>query len=260
MLTIKEVFEILKKRIVLISIIVLFFTGVSIIVSNFVIKPKYVTSMKILIGKEKGAEAEYSSNEVSMYQRLMTTYAKLYKTEDLIQEALDENNIQKSAKSVMSNLNVTAGEEDQLMSISITTLDKKEGVILLNAITSKFIQKSKELIKNGDVNVIETPKEPTAPSSPNKKMNVMVAFAMGVMLSVTLSLFLEYLDNTVKTKAEIEKLLDVPVLGSVPEVEKKEEDDIVKMSNEVEEHRKNRAKRSKKNSKRVMREEKQCQV
>ncbi|SPF49830.1 Chain length determinant family protein (fragment) [Candidatus Desulfosporosinus infrequens] len=51
---------------------------------------------------------------------------------------------------------------------------------------------------------------------PNKKLNVMIAFVVGLMAAVGLVFLLEYLDNTVKTSSDIEQLLEIPVLGVIP--------------------------------------------
>lgn len=36
------------------------------------------------------------------------------------------------------------------------------------------------------------------------------------MVSVGLSFLLEYMDNTIKTESDIEKIVDLPVIGVIP--------------------------------------------
>ena len=47
-------------------------------------------------------------------------------------------------------------------------------------------------------------------------MNIAIAFLLGLMVSVGLVFLLEYLDNTFKTKENLERELDIPVLGIIP--------------------------------------------
>jgi capsular polysaccharide biosynthesis protein len=47
-------------------------------------------------------------------------------------------------------------------------------------------------------------------------LNILIAFVAGLMASVGLVFLLEYLDNTVKSSEDIEKLLGIPVLGVIP--------------------------------------------
>ena len=75
------------------------------------------------------------------------------------------------------------------------------------------------LFRSGNVRVIEEVELPQNPVSPNKKMNIAIAFLVGLMVSVGLVFLLEYLDNTYKNKEQLEKDLGIPVLGAIPDVE-----------------------------------------
>ncbi|MEG1870805.1 MAG: GNVR domain-containing protein, partial [Peptostreptococcaceae bacterium] len=84
------------------------------------------------------------------------------------------------------------------------------------AITNEFITTSKILVPNGNIRIIESVKLPEAPVSPNVKMNIAIAFMLGLMVSVGLCFLLEFLDNTYKTKESLERELDIPVIGAIP--------------------------------------------
>ena len=87
---------------------------------------------------------------------------------------------------------------------------------ILENITNEFVILSKELVPNGNVRVIEAVQLPEDPVAPNKKMNIAIAFLLGLMVSVGLVFLIEYLDNTFKTKENLERELDIPVLGIIP--------------------------------------------
>lgn len=48
-------------------------------------------------------------------------------------------------------------------------------------------------------------------------MNIAIAFLLGLMISVGVSFLLEFLDNTFKTKEQMEEVLGLPVLGAIPD-------------------------------------------
>lgn len=56
---------------------------------------------------------------------------------------------------------------------------------------------------------------------PNKKLNLAVAFLLGLMGSVALALLLEFLDNTIKTPEDVARHLDLPVMGIIPSADSK---------------------------------------
>jgi len=88
---------------------------------------------------------------------------------------------------------------------------------LVNAVTTQFIKTSTDLIPNGNVKIIESVKMPENPVSPNKKMNIAIAFLLGLMISVGFAFLLEFMDNTFKTKEQLEQILGVPVIGAIPD-------------------------------------------
>jgi succinoglycan biosynthesis transport protein ExoP len=65
------------------------------------------------------------------------------------------------------------------------------------------------------LSVIEEAQLPYNPVSPNVKINVLLAAAVGFMLAVSAALVLEYLDDTIRSTDELSASLGVAVLGSV---------------------------------------------
>ena len=151
-----------------------------------------------------------------MYQKLMGTYAKVVKSKDVIKRAIDGGNLDLTYGQFSSALTVTTSDTDQILTLSYTSKKPQEGVEVLNPLIEEFDKTSKEIISNGEMFVLTTPEMPSNPTSPNKKMNVMIGIALGLMIGVSLALFLEYIDDSVKTNEDIELLLDVPVIGDVP--------------------------------------------
>ena len=224
-INISEIFSALKQRYKLIIAITLAFTLISGIISFFVIKPKYEANVKLFIGKEESKNAEYNSSEVQMYQKLITTYAEVVKTDDLIEKSLNENKIDKEISAVKGGLKVSPRADTQILEISYTDTDKELAFNLLNGITSNFIKDSKKLIPNGNIQIIEKVKMPEKSVSPNKKLNILIAFVLGLMVSSGLSLLLEFMDNTFKNKTDLEHALDLPVLSTIPEFDSLDLDD-----------------------------------
>ncbi|MBW1698688.1 MAG: polysaccharide biosynthesis tyrosine autokinase [Deltaproteobacteria bacterium] len=73
-----------------------------------------------------------------------------------------------------------------------------------------------EEMKTGNIRIIDRAEVPLHPVKPKKRLNLMLAVVVGLMLGVGLAFFLEYLDNTIKVPDEIKSFLRVPFLGPVP--------------------------------------------
>ena len=218
-ISLSEIFEALKKRWIMIVAITLVATIISGVLSFFVIDPVYESSTKVFIGKEESDVNAYNTNDIQMYQKLLQTYAETIKTKDLVGRAIKDLDYELEAKNVVSNLTVTSVADTQILKIAYKSKSPKEAKDVLKSITDEFIVTAKELVSNGNVRIIEEVELPENPVSPNKKMNIAIAFLLGLMVSVGLVFLLEYLDNTYKNKDQLEKELDIPVLGIIPDVD-----------------------------------------
>lgn len=215
-INIYEIFEVLKKRWLLIVSITLVATLISIILNFFIIKPVYETSTKVFIGKEENNLEGYNSNDIQMYQKLLQTYAETIKTKEVIKAAINNVNADLTVKGIKESLVITPVSDTQILQIKYENKNPEIAKEILENITNEFIILAKELVPNGNVRVIEFVELPEEPVSPNKKMNITITFLLGLMVSVGLVFLIEYLDNTFKNKEDLESELDIPVIGVIP--------------------------------------------
>ncbi|MBN1040030.1 Capsular polysaccharide type 8 biosynthesis protein cap8A [Clostridioides difficile] len=215
---IEDIVDVLRKRWKMILSITIIATVFSAIMSFFVISPKYQASTKLFIGKENN-EAQvqsYNSNDVQMYQKLLKTYAEVIQTNDLVEKAIENEDLKLESSKVLKNLTVTPRADTQILEISYINTDPIVAKNVVSLVTSQFVQSATELISNGNVKVIEEVRTPEQPVSPNKKLNIAIAFLLGLMISVGLSFLIEFMDNTFKTKEQVENILELPVIGVIP--------------------------------------------
>ena len=221
-ISLSEIFEALKKRWIMIATITIIATIISGILSFFVIKPTYETSTKVFIGKEESNLEGYNSNDIQMYQKLLQTYAEAVRTNEVIKAAIENTSSSLSVSDVKSDLTVIPISDTQILQIKYQNGDPSEAKEILENITNQFVILAKELVTNGNVKVIEEVQLPQNPVAPNKKMNIAIAFLLGLMVSVGIVFLLEYLDSTYKNKDQLERDLDIPVIGVIPDTNLKE--------------------------------------
>lgn len=71
-----------------------------------------------------------------------------------------------------------------------------------------------------NVMLVEAAETPTYPERPNKVLNLLVGFMIGILGGTMLAFLFEYFDNTVKAAEEAEEKLGVPVLGMVSQLKR----------------------------------------
>ena len=215
-ISISEIIDAVKKRWKIISLCTLIATLLSGIFSFFIIAPTYEASTKVFIGKEESSVENYNYNDITMYQKLLKTYSELIKTKDLINRSITNSEYELDVEDVLNNVSVTTVADTQMIQIAYKSTSPNIAKNMLENITNEFITTAQELVPNGNVRVLETVELPEEPVAPNKKMNIAIAFILGMMVGLGIVFLLEYLDNTYKNKEQLEKDLDIPVLGVIP--------------------------------------------
>jgi len=70
------------------------------------------------------------------------------------------------------------------------------------------------------VTTLEEARPATSPSSPNIRRNTMVGFLAGAVVMVVTVLLVELLDTRVKRPEDIEDVMQIALLGIVPNLDK----------------------------------------
>ena len=76
-------------------------------------------------------------------------------------------------------------------------------------------------LQSGSINyisIIEPARLPSTPVSPNVRMTVLLAAAIGALLAVGAAFLLEYLDDTIKTAQDVERVLGLTTLGAISRI------------------------------------------
>ncbi len=72
------------------------------------------------------------------------------------------------------------------------------------------------------ISVVEPASLPTNPISPNVSETLMLAAAIGLALAVGGALLIEFLDNTVKTPEDVEQTMNLPMLGTIADIQERQ--------------------------------------
>ncbi|MDI6894441.1 MAG: Wzz/FepE/Etk N-terminal domain-containing protein [Bacillota bacterium] len=116
-----------------------------------------------------------------------------------------------------------AGLQAELVDKQARESELQERVDQLNQTYQTLLQKKTEVqiarsINLGDTSIllVSPAYVPSRAARPNRQLNMAVSGVLGVMVGVMLAFLLEYLDNTVKSAEDVQRVLGAPVIGNVP--------------------------------------------
>lgn len=214
----REIFEMLRKRWLMIASITLVAAIVAGVISFFVLKPQYEASTTMMVSYKQDQETLMNYNELQMSQKLATTYSQIIKSNRIADKVIKKLDLDLSSKDLNSKISVSQVETTEIFKITVKDNDPELAALIANTEAEIFKQEINEMMKVDSVSTIDVAKVPESPVAPNKVMNIAIATVLGMMVSVGLVFVLEFLDRTYKTPSDIERHLGLPILGAIPDI------------------------------------------
>jgi len=223
----KDFFKLLKRKFWLIAIVVTLATSGAAVYSYMFAESVYEASTKIIVNKPRivNGETELNINDVEANIKIIGTYKELLKTDWMMKDVLaahPEFNL--SVKELISKIRVSETVDSQVMTFTVRDPSYPLAAAIVNAVTKQFDSKIPELIEVKNI-VILNEADPNAavdPVSPNRMLNIIIAFGAALMISVVGVSLLEYLDDSLKTEEETQQLLGLPTLGVIMKIKKQD--------------------------------------
>jgi capsular polysaccharide biosynthesis protein len=103
------------------------------------------------------------------------------------------------------------------VNLSVQDPDEKIAAKIANKTAEVFKTEIVKIMSVDNVSILAkaAASDNPSPIKPRPIVNIAIALVFGLMAGVGIAFFLEYLDNTVKTEQEIEKLIGAPILGVI---------------------------------------------
>ncbi|WHX40394.1 Wzz/FepE/Etk N-terminal domain-containing protein [Mesobacillus sp. AQ2] len=218
-ISLKDLFETLKKRLLLILAITLTAVMVSGIVSFFFLTPIYQASTQILVNKSNSDQVNYNPAELQTSLQLINTYMVIIKSPAILDKVIDEMDLDITSAQLSEKITVGSEKDSQVMNISVQDEDANRAAALANKIAEVF--KEENIMKVDNISILANAQvtDGQSPIKPQPVLNIAIALVVGLMAGIGLAFLLEYLDNTVKNEQDVEKNLELPILGVISVIE-----------------------------------------
>jgi len=218
-ISIKDIFKTLKKRWKLIMLLTLIAALVSGSISYFLLTPVYQSSTQILVN-QKQSENQLDSIQIKSNIDMINTYSVIIKSPAILEKVIDELELDQSVDQLSQKITINSQENSQVFSLTVQDSNPAKAVEIANTVSSIFQKEIKDIMNVDNVSVLAKAeiKENPTPVKPNPLLNIAIAVVVGLMAGIGLAFLLEYLDNTIKDEDDIERLLDLPLLGSIQKI------------------------------------------
>lgn len=220
----REILWILRKRIWILILITFFATAASGIVSYFFMTPIYEASTQLLVNSKDSETKTITPNDIRFSLDVIQTYIEVITSPRILEKAIADMNLNTTVGQLKEKLDVSTVKQSQIISLTVTDPDQKRAAEIANGIAKTFQAEIPQIMKVDNVQILAQAKveDHPVPVKPKPVLNMAIAFVVGLFSAIGLIFLLEYLDNTIKNEADVERYLGLPVLGMVSPITDKD--------------------------------------
>jgi len=210
----QELFQVLKKHLALIIMLSLVAASASGILTHFFITPIFQATTQLVL--VPSAETPFTQGEISANLQMINTFNEVIVSPMILDEVIEKLGLPLTVGGVRSMMSAANRSNSQVITLTVRSEDPVLASSIANTTAEVFEAEILENFHMDNVRILARAQTPTSPVSPRLMLNIAMGFVVGTLIGLFLTFMLDYLDKTVKTEREIEKLIDIPVLGVIP--------------------------------------------
>ena len=216
----RELLEILLKRKLLIILMTVLCTVAGGVYSVFLITPMYNAETTMMVNGAKNMTDIASSldiGSINLSQKLVVTYGEIVKSRIVLEQTIDSLKLDMTYEQLLRKTTAQQVGGTEILKIAVQDEDPAQAAIIANKISDVFVKEVMRILKVNNVETIDKAIPIEKPVNVKTALNIAIAMILGLMLGVFTAFVLEYMDNTIKTENDVQKHLDLPVLGLIPD-------------------------------------------
>ncbi len=225
---VRRYLSIARRRLLLIIAI-----GAAALTAGWLITPRadvYTASSTLYVGSRsidiEPTSGEVSGERVAGLDRLIKTFTAMLKSDVVARGAVERGEIPRSPTAVVAATRAEQVPETNLIRVSVTDRDPVIARALANEVAESFTRQVEEFEPREAAEDTSTPTDivsvyeeadlPSVPVPSGLLRNLVLAGLFGLLVAGGVVALLEHLDISLRSTDDVERRLELPVLGVVP--------------------------------------------
>lgn len=224
----KQYFKIIWKRIWLIVALALVSGVTTAVVSYLFLDPVYQASTKLIVNDSAAEYSKLGQPNIDAIRRdllLINTYKEIIKTPAIMDKVVEKYpDIGLSAAQLSQVVKVSSVNDTQVMTVAAQDESYERAAKIVNAVSKVFQSEIPSIMNVNNVTILNEAKTDNipAPIKPTSELNIIISFAVALMLGIGIAFLLEHLDDTVKTEADVQQVLGLSTLAVISRINESE--------------------------------------
>lgn len=185
----------------------------------------YSASTDVWVSVQNTGAAGDLALSTNFARQAVVSYVQVIPTALVLDPVAEELDVGGGSQSLAGQVKASAALNSQLITITTTAGDPSEAAQLANAVAESFSRAVSEELERpvGDateskvtIEIIASATVPTAPSSPNIRLNITLGLLLGLAAGIGIAVLRSVLDTRIHTVGDVEAAVDAPILGGIP--------------------------------------------
>lgn len=204
-------------KVILVTVIIAALAGFG--VTKFLMVPQYESSVNMIVNAKQESNGSLTNDNLVSAKNLVDTYAIILKSNIVLDRVISDLNLDITYGELSSRVQVASVNNTPIMRISVRDADPKKAEKIVQRIATIAPNVIVDAVEAGSCKVVSKVSANPQPVSPSVGRNTVLAGLLGAIISVGFAIAKSLLQNYIKDDEDVQKYLQLPVLGVIPEIE-----------------------------------------
>lgn len=176
-------------------------------------KASYETKTTLIIGKKE--DIGNAKKTISTYEQIASSSTISKNISAALKGSIPSEEIQRSYE-------ITVADDAPILTITASGETQKKSDEIANAVSIAFGREVVRIYPTESIKIMENSVQSGIQNSKFKISNVVLASLLGLFLSTFIVTFIGFFDEKIRTKEDVEKYLQLDVIGKLPNRKRKD--------------------------------------
>lgn len=210
----KELFFVMRRKLWVLILTGMLGAAVSGIFTATMMKPVYTSSTMLYIVNKTTTLT--SLTDLQLGSQLTKDYKVLVTSRPVTSKVIENLDLNLDHEQLLRKLTVANPQDTRILTISVEDNDPYMAKAIADEMASVAASRMAEIMDTAPPNIVEEGYVPTRQTSPSLVKNTAIGGMAGLFLAAVIVLAVFVMNDTIKTPEDVEKYLQLNVLGTIP--------------------------------------------
>ena len=215
----EKVLEIIKQNRTSIILWTLSLGIIAALVTFFLIPPQYEAKTQVLVSQPEDTVIDNENIQTSL--QLVHTYRDIILDRGTLEEVIGNLGLEQEVPELAGQIDVSNQDQSQVLAVTATDGSPEGAERIANEVATVFQDRAVEVMNVDNVSILSPAvmEADTPPVSPQPVINITIGIVIGLLIGLSLAFARSFLDKSVRDEEDVERALNLPVIGSIEKFE-----------------------------------------